>query len=226
MPLLHVSCRDRNVLGLQSELLGFAALGIRHVLPLTGDPAKVGDHPGAKSVYDVNSVQLMGIIKRLNEGFNHVGKSVKVPTRFVTGCTFNPNVKYLDAQIARLERKLAAGAQYVMTQPVFDVALVDEVARRTAALKALGVPVFVGVWPLLNGRQAEFLHNEVPGILIPEPVRAKMAGKEGDEGRRMGLRLAQEICRAALDNFPGVYLITPFLNYELTAELSAFARGR
>ena len=223
MPLLHVSCRDRNLLGLQSELMGIAALGIRHVLPLTGDPAKVGDHPGAKSVYDVNSVQLMGIIKRLNEGFNHVGKSVKVPTRFVTGCTFNPNVKYLDAQIARLERKLAAGAQYVMTQPVFDVALVDEVARRTAAL---GVPVFVGVWPLLNGRQAEFLHNEVPGILIPEPVRAKMAGKEGPEGRRMGLRLAQEICRAALDNFPGVYLITPFLNYELTAELSAFARGR
>ena len=223
MPLLHLSCRDKNLLGLQSELMGIAALGIRHILPLTGDPAKVGDHPGAKSVYDVNSVQLMGIVKRLNEGFNHVGKSVKVPTRFVTGCTFNPNAKYLDAQVARLERKLAAGAQYVMTQPVFDVALVDEVARRTASL---GVPVFIGVWPLLNGRQAEFLHNEVPGILIPEPVRAKMAGKEGPDGRRMGLNLAKEICRAVLDNFPGVYLITPFLNYELTAELSGFARGR
>ena len=223
MPLLHLSCRDKNLLGLQSELMGIAALGIRHILPLTGDPAKVGDHPGAKSVYDVNSVQLMGIVKRLNEGFNHVGKSVKVPTRFVTGCTFNPNAKYLDAQIARLERKLAAGAQYVMTQPVFDVALVDEVARRTASL---GVPVFIGVWPLLNGRQAEFLHNEVPGILIPEPVRAKMAGKEGADGRRMGLNLAREICRAVLDSFPGVYLITPFLNYELTAELSNFARGR
>ena len=223
MPLLHLSCRDKNLLGLQSELMGIAALGMRHVLPLTGDPAKVGDHPGAKSVYDVNSVQLVGIIKRLNEGFNHAGKSVKVPTRFVTGCTFNPNAKHLDAQIARLERKLAAGAQYVMTQPVFDVALVDEVARRTAGL---GVPVFIGVWPLLNGRQAEFLHNEVPGILIPEPVRAKMAGKEGPDGRRMGLNLAKEICRAVLDSFPGVYLITPFLNYELTAELSAFARER
>ena len=222
MPLLHISCRDKNLLGLQSELMGIAALGIRHVLPLTGDPAKVGDHPGAKSVYDVNSVQLMGIIKRLNEGFNHVGKSVKVPTRFVQGCTFNPNAKYLDAQISRLERKLAAGAEYVMTQPVFDVALVDEVARRTASL---GVPVFVGVWPLLNGRQAEFLHNEVPGILIPDNVRAKMAGKEGPEGRRMGLELAKEICRATLDSFPGVYLITPFLNFELTAELSAFARN-
>ena len=213
MPLLHVSCRDQNLLGLQSELMGLAALGIRHVLPLTGDPAKVGDHPGAKSVYDVTSVQLIGIIKRLNEGFNHSGKSVKTPTRFVTGCTFNPNAKFLDAQIARLERKLAAGAQYVMTQPVFDTALVETVAKRTAGL---GVPIFMGVWPLLNGRQAEFLHNEVPGILIPDAVRAKMAGKEGAEGRAMGVEVAKEVCRAALANFPGVYLITPFLNYELT----------
>ncbi len=223
MPLLHVSCRDKNLLGLQSELMGLAALGIRHVLPLTGDPAKVGDHPGAKSVYDVTSVQLIGIINRLNEGFNHVGKSVKQATRFVTGCTFNPNAKHLDAQIARLERKLAAGARYVMTQPVFDPALVKTVAERTASL---GVPIFMGVWPLLNGRQAEFLHNEVPGILIPDAVREKIAGKEGAEGRKMGIELAKEVCRAALDHFPGVYLITPFLNYELTVELSVFARGR
>ena len=221
--LLHLSCRDRNLLGLQSELMGLAALGIRHVLPLTGDPAKVGDHPGAKSVYDVNSVQLMEIIRRLNEGFNHAGKSLKRQTRFVTGCTFNPNAKHLDAQVARLERKLAAGAAYVLTQPIFDPGLAKVVAERTAGFK---VPIFLGVWPLLNGRQAEFLHHEVPGILIPEPVRAKMAGKEGAEGRAMGLELAKEVCRAALDHFPGVYLITPFLNYELTVELSAFVRGR
>ena len=222
MPLLHISCRDKNLLGLQSELMGLAALGIRHVLPLTGDPAKVGDHPGAKSVYDVTSVQLMDIVRRLNEGFNHSGKSIKLPTQFVTGCTFNPNAKHLDAQIARLERKLAAGAQYVMTQPVFDTALVETVARRTAHL---GVPIFMGVWPLLNGRQTEFLHNEVPGILIPDAVRAKMAGKEGTEGRALGIEVAKEVCRASLANFPGVYLITPFLNYELTCELANFARG-
>ena len=222
MPLLHVSCRDRNLLGLQSELMGLSALGIRHVLPLTGDPARVGDHPGAKSVYDVTSVQLIGIIKRLNEGFNHSGKSVKAKTRFVIGCTFNPNAKFLDAQIARLERKLGAGAQYVMTQPVFDPALVETVAKRTASL---GVPIFMGVWPLLNGRQAEFLHNEVPGILIPDAVREKMAGREGLEGRAAGLDVAREVCRAALSHFPGVYLITPFLNYELTVELAHFARS-
>lgn len=222
MPLLHISCRDRNLLGLQSELMGLAALGIRHVLPLTGDPAKVGDHPGAKSVYDVTSVQLLGIVQRLNEGFNHVGKSIKKPTRFVSGCTFNPNARFLDAQIARLERKIAAGAQYVMTQPVFDVALVATVAQRTAGM---GVPIFIGVWPLLNGRQAEFLHNEVPGILIPDAVRAHMAGKEGAEGRAAGVALAKEICRAVLGHFPGVYLITPFLQYETTVELAHFARG-
>ena len=223
MPLLHISCRDKNLLGLQSELMGMAALGIRHVLPLTGDPAKVGDHPGAKSVYDVTSVQLIGIVKRLNEGFNHVGKSVKAQTRFVTGCTFNPNAKHLDAQIARLERKLAAGAQYVMTQPVFDTSLVETVAKRTASL---GVPIFMGVWPLLNGRQAEFLHHEVPGILIPDAVREKMSGKEGLEGRAAGLEIARDVCRASLNCFPGVYLITPFLNYELTVELADFARRK
>lgn len=222
-PLLHVSCRDRNLLGLQSELMGMAALGIRHVLPLTGDPAKVGDHPGAASVYDVNSVELIGIIRRLNEGFNHSGKEIKAAPRFVTGCTFNPNAKNLDAQVARLERKLAAGAQYVMTQPVFDPALVAQMAAR---LRPLGVPIFTGVWPLLTGRQAEFLHNEVPGIMIPDDVRAGMAGLEGAAGRARGVELAKEICRAALDHFPGVYLITPFLTYPTTVELAQFVRSR
>ena len=222
-PLLHMSCRDRNLLGLQSELLGMAAMGMRHVLPLTGDPSKVGDHPAAASVYDVNSIDLMKIITRLNEGYNYAGKSIKVPTKFVIGCTFNPNARNLDAQVARLERKVAAGAHYVMTQPVFDTALVEETARRT---RHLNVPVFIGVWPLLSGRQAEFLHNEVPGIVIPDAIRSAMGGLEGADGKRRGVELGKEICRAALDCFPGVYLITPFLTYDTTAELAHFARSR
>lgn len=222
MPLLHVSCRDRNLLGLQSELMGMAALGIRHVLPLTGDPSKVGDHPGAASVYDVNSIELIRMIGRLNEGFNHIGKSIKVPTRFVIGCTFNPNAKNLDAQISRLERKIAAGAQYAMTQPVFDVKLVRQMAERTSHLQ---IPILTGVWPLLNGRQAEFLHNEVPGIVIPDHVRAAMAGLEGAEGRKRGIEIAKEVCGEVLERFPGVYLITPFLNYETTVELAQFVRA-
>jgi methionine synthase I (cobalamin-dependent)/5,10-methylenetetrahydrofolate reductase len=222
MPLLHLSCRDRNLLGLQSELMGIAALGIRHVLPLTGDPARVGDHPGAASVYDVNSVELMRIISRLNEGFNQAGRAIKVRTQFVIGCTFNPNAKNLDAQVQRLERKLAAGAQYVMTQPVFDTRLVEQMAARLSSLR---VPVFTGVWPLLNGRQAEFLHNEVPGIVVPDQVRARMAGLEGAQGRAAGMEIAREVCRAVLDRFPGIYLITPFLHYDTTVELAQFVRS-
>jgi homocysteine S-methyltransferase len=221
-PLLHVSCRDRNVIGLQSELMGMHALGISHVLPLTGDPAKVGDHPGAKSVYDVTSVELLSIIGQLNAGLNASGKSIQRGAQLVAGCTFNPNARNLDAQVQRLERKIAAGARYVMTQPVFDVRLVEETARRT---RGLGVPVFVGVWPLLNGRQSEFLHNEVPGIVIPEPVRKFMRGSEGVEGREKGLQIAKDVCRSVLDHFPGVYLITPFLAYSTTVELTHFVRA-
>jgi len=220
--LLHLSCRDRNVLGLQSELLGMAALGMRHVLPVTGDPARVGDHPGAASVYDVNSIQLIGIAKRMNDGFNYAGKSLSAATQFVIGCTFNPNSKNLDAQLSRLERKIAAGAQYVMTQPVFDLQILDAMTKR---LSGMGVPVFTGIWPLLSGKQAEFLHNEVPGVLVPEEVRRKMANTDGADGMALGLEIAREISRNALERFPGIYLITPFLRYSVTVELAAFARS-
>ncbi len=222
MPLLHISCRDKNLIGLQSELMGIAALGIRHILPLTGDPAKFGDHPGSSSVYDVNSVQLMEIIRGLNKGYNFAGKNIKYPTDFVMGCTFNPNAKNLDAQIARLERKIAAGARYVMTQPVFDQILVKQMHSRT---KHLGVPILTGVWPLLNGKQTEFLHHEVPGIIVPDEIRSRMAGTEGQQGRRQGIEIAKDVVRAVLEYFPGIYLITPFLAYDTTAELAQFVRN-
>ncbi|MEO8439380.1 MAG: bifunctional homocysteine S-methyltransferase/methylenetetrahydrofolate reductase [Spartobacteria bacterium] len=221
-PLLHMSCRDRNLLGLQSELLGMAALGMRHVLPLTGDPARVGDHPGAASVYDVNSIQLIAIARRMNEGFNHAGKALNASTQFVVGCTFNPSSRNLEAQLSRLERKVAAGAQYVMTQPVFDLRVLDEMVKR---MTKFNIPVFTGVWPLMSGRQADFLHNEVPGITVPQEVRERMAGSEGDEGCARGVAIAREISQAALERFSGVYLITPFLKYSITVELAAFARS-
>lgn len=222
-PLVHLSCRDRNLLALQSDLMGMAALGMRHVLPLTGDPAKTGDHPGAASVYDVTSIELLKIIEKLNAGFCENGRTIKRGADLVPGCTFNPNARNLDAQLARLERKLSAGAKYILTQPVFDTALVEETARRLAQYQ---VPAFIGVWPLLNGRQAEFLHHEVPGILIPDGIREQMRGLEGASGRAKGLDIAKQVARAVLDHFPGIYLITPFLTYETTAELAAFVRAR
>jgi homocysteine S-methyltransferase len=222
-PLLHLSCRDSNVIGLQSELLGMAAMGMRHVLALTGDPAKGGDHPDATSVYDVNSVGLLEIIRRLNEGYTQAGTDLQARPDLIAGCTFNPNARNLDTQIQRLERKINAGARYVMTQPVFETRLVEETAKRTAHF---GVPILVGVWPLLNGRQACFLHNEVPGISIPDPIMGRMEGLEGVEGRKEGVAIAKEVTRAVLDHFPGVYFMTPFLAYQTTEELSAFVRGR
>ncbi len=222
-PLLHLSCRDKNLIGLQSELLGMAALGMRHVLALTGDPAKGGDHPGASSVYDVNSIGLLEIIRRINEGYTQAGTDLQARPDLIAGCTFNPNARNLESQIQRLERKIQAGARYVMTQPVFETALVEETARRTAQY---GVPVFLGVWPLLNGRQSHFLHNEVPGIRIPESILSRMAGKEGLEGRKEGISIAKEVTRAVLDHFPGIYFMTPFLAYQTTEELSSFVRSR
>ena len=220
-PVLHLACRDRNLLGLQSELMGLHALGIRHVLALTGDPAKMGDHPGASSVFDVNSIGLIKTIKRLNEGYAANGRDLKARTQFVIGCAFNPNTRSLDSQLRKLEDKLKAGAQFVMTQPVFDPALVRLTAERT---KHLGVPVLVGVMPLLNSRNAEFLHNEVPGIVIPDPIRERLRGKEGAEANAEGVLIARELCESVLEHFHGIYLITPLMRFDLTVALSSFVR--
>jgi homocysteine S-methyltransferase len=216
-PLLHLACRDRNLLGLQSEIMGLGTLGFRHVLAITGDPAKVGDHPGATSVYDVNSLGLIKLLAGMNRGVNAVGKALNGRTRFIIGCAFNPNALNLDSQVKKLESKLAAGAQYVMTQPVFDA----ELARKTVArLKPLGVPVFLGVMPLLSSRNAEFLHNEVPGIKIAESLREKLRHCADDAAATgLGLEVAREIREIALEAFRGVYLITPFLRYDVSVNL-------
>ncbi len=219
IPLLHLACRDRNLIGLQSELMGLGTLGFRHVLALTGDPAKVGDHPGATSVYDLNSVGLIKVLAGMNRGVNAVGKDIKGRTDFLIGCAFNPNARNFDSQLRKLESKIAAGASYVMTQPVFDPALAEKTARSVAAL---GVPVFIGVMPLLNARNAEFLHNEVPGITIPDVVREAMRHADEKAAPEVGLCFARELCaavRAATARRGGLYLITPFLRYDVSVRL-------
>jgi methionine synthase / methylenetetrahydrofolate reductase(NADPH) len=215
--LIHLACRDRNLLGLQSEIMGLGTLGFRHVLALTGDPAKVGDHPGATSVYDLNSVGLIKLMAGMNRGVNHVGRPLNGQTNFIIGCAFNPNAVNFDSQVKKLESKLAAGAQYVMTQPVFDL----ELARKTVdRLKPLGVPVFLGVMPLLSSRNAEFLHNEVPGIKIADPLRERLRLCADDKAAtQIGLEVAREVRDVALEAFNGVYLITPFLRYEVSVDL-------
>ena len=216
-PLLHLACRDRNLLGLQSEVMGLGTLGFRHVLAVTGDPAKVGDHPGATSVYDLNSLGLIKLLAGMNRGVNAVGRSLNGTTKFIIGCAFNPNALNFDSQVKKLESKLQAGAHYVMTQPVFDVALARKTAER---LRPLGVPVFLGVMPLLSSRNAEFLHNEVPGIKIDDGVRERLRHCSDDAAAtKIGLEVAREVRDVALEAFRGVYLITPFLRYEVSVDL-------
>jgi methionine synthase / methylenetetrahydrofolate reductase(NADPH) len=218
--LAHLTCRDRNVIGLQSHLLGLETLGIHEVLALTGDPARVGDFPGATSVYDLSSFELIRFMKEMNEGRSYVGKTIGQKTNFSVGAAFNPNVRRLDAAVKRLEKKVVAGADYFLTQPVYDKELIRNIYKAT---KHIEQPIFLGIMPLISKRNADFLHFEVPGITIPDHVRMAMeeAEKRG-EAVKEGLRFAQELLDEALQYFNGIYLVTPFLRYEITEELVAY----
>lgn len=218
-PLVHIACRDRNLIGTQSHMMGLYALGIDHVLAVTGDPARFGDLPDSSSVYDLTSFEIIRMIKQLNTGLAFSGKPLKQRATFVVGAAFNPNVKHLDKAITRLERKIEAGADYIMTQPVYDAALIERIAEGT---KHLNVPVFIGIMPLASGRNAEYLHNEVPGIQLSDEVRSRMKGLEGEAGRREGVAIAKELLDVAVNHFKGIYFMTPFMFYEMTAELTQY----
>lgn len=222
--LTHLTCRDHNVIGLQSHLLGLSALGMEEVLALTGDPARVGDFPGATSVYDLSSIELIKMIKEMNEGRSILGKSIGSATRFSVGGAFNPHVRHLKAAVKRMERKIAAGAEYFLTQPIYDVALIGEVYEAT---KHLEQPIFIGIMPLVSKRNADFLHFEVPGITLPEEVRQRMDGHDTQESAiEEGIRISQELIDAAMKYFNGIYLITPFLKYEITENLVNYVKEK
>ncbi len=218
-PLVHIACRDRNLIGTQSHMMGLDALGIDHVLAVTGDPARFGDLPDSSSVYDLTSFEMIRMIKQLNAGTAFSGKPLKQKANFVVGAAFNPNVKHLDKAIQRLERKIDSGADYIMTQPVYDPELIKRMAEGT---KHLSVPVFIGIMPLASGRNAEYLHNEVPGIQLSDEVRRRMAGLEGEAGRAEGVKIAEELLDTALEYFKGIYLITPFMFYEMSVSLTEY----
>jgi len=218
-PLIHIACRDRNLIGTQSHLMGLDALGINHVLAVTGDPSRFGDLPDSTSVYDLTSFEMIRMTKQLNEGIAFSGKPLKQKANFIVGGAFNPNVKHLDKAVQRLERKIAAGVDYIMTQPVYDKELIIKVAEAT---KHLTVPIFIGIMPLANGRNAEYLHNEVPGIQLSDEVRARMSGLEGEAGRAEGVKIAKELLDCAIEHFNGIYLITPFMHYNMAVELTKY----
>ncbi|HEY4391253.1 MAG TPA: bifunctional homocysteine S-methyltransferase/methylenetetrahydrofolate reductase [Paenibacillus sp.] len=222
-PLIHIACRDRNLIGTQSHMMGFDALGIDHVLAVTGDPARFGDLPGASSVYDLTSFEIIRMIKQLNEGIAFSGKPLKHRANFVIGAAFNPNVKHLNKAVERLEKKIASGADYIMTQPVYDPELIVAIREATAHLD---IPIFLGIMPLASGKNAEYLHNEVPGITLSETVRKRMEGLQGAEGRAMGVEIAKELLDTAMQHFNGIYLMTPFMFYEMTVALTNYVHEK
>lgn len=213
-PILHVCGRDRNVLGQMAHLLGAHALGIRNLVIITGDPPKVGDYPEATAVYDLDSVGLLHMANQMNRGLDPAGKTLRGgKTDFLCATGFEPGAQDLDKEIARLEAKVAAGADVVMTQPVFQQALLEKVLDRIAHLN---VPVMVGVLPLLSYKNAEFLHNEVPGMQIPEVIRERMRkSPPGAEARKEGVDIAREMLFSVRDRVQGAYLMPPLGKYEL-----------
>jgi methionine synthase I (cobalamin-dependent)/5,10-methylenetetrahydrofolate reductase len=223
-PLLHIACRDRNLIGQQSHLMGLHALDINQVLVITGDPARFGDLPGASSVFDVSSFDLIRMVKQLNEGVSFSGKPLKQRANFIVGAAFNPHVRHFDAALRRLEKKVEAGADYIMTQPVYDREMIERIYEGT---KHLNIPVFIGIMPLTSSRNAEFLHNEVPGIKLSDEARERMRKYEpGEAARREGIEIARELVDIAMEYFNGIYLITPFFYYEMTAELTRYVREK
>lgn len=216
--IVHMTCRDHNIIGLQANLMGAWVQGIKSILVITGDPAKLGNQPGASSVYDVNSIGLIKIAANLNRGINFAGASVEKATGFNIGCGFNPNFKNLHFEVSKLKRKIEAGAMFILTQLVFDVPRYVEAVRMIRDA-GIDVPIFPAVYAFSSGRNAEFLHNELPGVRVPEQLLARMAGTDKTTGMKEGIRIAKELIEAYWEHSSGIYILPPFNRYEVAAEL-------
>jgi homocysteine S-methyltransferase len=215
--LLHVCGRDRNLLGQVAHLLGAHALGIKNLVIITGDPPKMGDFPDATAVYDLDSIGILRLVSRLNRGIDPGGKPLGAATSFFAITGAEPAALNYPREIARLEMKKRAGAELVMTQPVYDP---DVLTRFLADVAPLGLPVLVGILPLASHKNAEFLHNEVPGMQIPDAVRARMkAAGSGPGARREGVRIAREMLAAVRDKVAGAYVMPPLGRYDMALEV-------
>lgn len=217
--ILHYACRDRNLLGMQSDLLGAAGLGLRNVLAVTGDPPKLGPYPQATAVFDVDAIGLVNMLKRLNTGLDLGGASIGKPTSFSVGVGANPVAPDLEREKTRFRYKVEAGAQWAITQPVFDA---DSLFRFLdfAETVAPGLPVIAGIWPFKSLRNAEFMANEVPGVLVPPVLLTRMAKWASAEDQiQEGLAIAQETIEAIRPRIRGLQLSAPFGQVELVAPL-------
>ena len=219
--VVHVTTRDRNLMALESELLGAHALGVRDILALTGDPPRIGDLPGATGVWDVDSIGLVEILARLNRGEDAAGSPIGQPASFTIACALDPTAADAATEWDRLERKIAAGAHLIMTQPLYSEAQVEAMFReacRRFGPTGFPIPVLLGVLPLQSSRHAEFLHHEVPGITIPDRTRDALR-EAGERGAEVGLRITEELLGVVGDRVAGTYVMPSFGRYEQAAEL-------
>ncbi len=211
----HVTPRDASAMGLQSQLLGAHAEGVRNVLAVTGDPPHVGDYPGSSGVYDVDAVGLASLLVRLNHGEDFSGKAIDAPTSFYVGVAVNPSAEDVEREVERFREKIDAGARFAMTQALFDIGYLDRFVER---LGGAPIPLLVGIWPLTSYQLAYRLHNEVPGITIPEALQERLAAA-GPDARRLGFELAGELVSEARSRAAGIYIIPPFKEPDAALEL-------
>src|SRR5437773_1070359 len=212
---MHFTCRDRNLMGIQADLLGAHALDIRNILAMTGDPPRTGDYANATAVFDVDGVGLIGILRRMNEGLDATGSSIGDPTAFCIGAALNPAAEDPDRELERMHRKIEAGASWLQTQPVYDLEALERFRARAGRIP---VPVLVGILPLHSSRHAEFLHNEVPGITVPDAVRARLRDA-GESALRAGIEMAQALVAEVRRRHAGAYLMPSFGRFEVVAEV-------
>ncbi len=211
--LMHITSRDRNLLGQVAYLLAAHELGVHNLVVITGDPPKMGDFPHASAVYDTDSIGLLRLIRNMNRGFDPGGKPLGGATRFLCATGAEPGAHDYQRELDRLKQKRDAGAELVMTQPVYDPEVLDRMLRD---IQPLGLPVLVGLLPLASYRNAEFLHNEVPGMSIPEHIRERMRGAgSGESGRLEGIAIAREMLKQVKDRVAGAYIMPPFGRYDL-----------
>jgi homocysteine S-methyltransferase len=208
--VLHYTCRDRNVLCIQSDLLGAAATGIHNLICITGDPPKMGNYPDATAVFDVDAIGLVNIVHNLNRGQDIGGNPLGTGTGFVIGVGANPGVSNLDEEIKRFEYKVEAGAEYAVTQPVFDLCLLENFLKRIEHFK---IPVVAGIWPLQSARNAEFMKNELR-VSVPDGILQRMANASTPEAARAeGVAIAREMLVAVRDMVQGAQISAPSGRY-------------
>src|SRR5216683_1205213 len=214
--VLHYTCRDRNVLCIQSDLLGAAAVGIKNLICITGDPPKMGNYPDATAVFDVDAIGLVNIVHNLNRGLDLGGNPIGAGTRFVIGVGANPGLPNLDEEIKRFEYKVEAGAEYVVTQPVFDLNLLENFLKR---IEHCRIPVVAGIWPLVSARNAEFMKNELR-VSVPDSILERMARAQTPEAARSeGVAIAREMLIAARQTVQGAQISAPQGRYNLAVDV-------